>query len=131
MSSYTPEFRALHIACAVASIALFVLRHVLTLYRVNWSSWRVLRILPHAIDTVLLLSAVALMFAVHQYPFVNGWLTVKLLALVLYVVVGTIALKRGRTQGVRRVAFFGAAVVFAFIYTVARTHSPWGIFSQL
>jgi uncharacterized membrane protein SirB2 len=131
MSSYYFELRALHIACAVVSIILFVVRHVLNLRRVNWRGSRALTIGPHVVDTLLLLSAIALTITIHQYPFVNAWLTVKVVALVAYILLGTVALKKGRTQGIRRIAFFAAVIVFMFIVTVARTHSPWGAFSGL
>jgi uncharacterized membrane protein SirB2 len=57
-------------------------------------------------------------------------LTVKVVALVGYIAVGTVALKRGRTQAIRRTAFFAAAIVFFFIYSVARTHSPLGLLAN-
>src|SRR5215831_3577974 len=131
MSAYYFELRSLHIACAVVSILLFVVRHVLNLRRINWRSSRALTIGPHIVDTLLLLSAIALTIAIHQYPFVNGWLTVKVIALVAYIVLGTVALKRGRTQAVRRIAFLSAVVVFMFIVTVAHTHSPFGVCSRM
>jgi uncharacterized membrane protein SirB2 len=86
--------------------------------------------MPHAIDSVLLVSAVLLTIIIGQYPFVNGWLTVKVIALVAYILLGMQALKHERSQAVRRVSFLGAVAVFAFIVTVARTHSPSGIFGQ-
>ena len=131
MANYYLPIRTLHMSCAFASIVLFVTRHVLNLRGVAWRNWRTLRILPHVIDTVLLASAIVLVFMIHQYPFVNGWLTVKVIALVAYIILGSFALKRGRTQGARRIAFLAAVIVFAFIVSVARTHSPLGVFSQL
>ncbi len=131
MSAYTLELRTLHIACAYVSIGLFVARHVLNLYGIAWRKSRALKIMPHVVDSVLLTSAIALMFAVQQYPFVNSWLTVKVFALIAYVALGSIALKYGRTAMSRRAAFLAAAAVFAFILSVARTHSPLGIFSYL
>lgn len=129
-AAYYLELRTLHITCAVISISLFVIRHVLNLWHVGWRNSRALRIMPHVVDTLLLLSAIALMFAIQQYPFANAWLTVKLIALVAYIILGTYALKRGPTQGARRTAFIAAVIVFGFIVTVARTHSPWGIFAR-
>ena len=130
MSDYYVQLRSLHMACAVVSIVLFVLRHVLSLRNVDWRKSRALRIMPHAVDTVLLISAILLTIAIGQYPFVNGWLTVKVVALVAYIFLAMQALKVGRSQSSRRIAFFAAVIVFAFIVTVARTHSPLGIFAQ-
>jgi uncharacterized membrane protein SirB2 len=131
MSAYYLQLRNLHIACAFISIVLFVLRHVLSLRNIDWRKSRALRIMPHVVDSLLLVSAILLTIAIGQYPFVNGWLTVKLIALVAYIFLAMQALKVGRPQASRRAAFFAAVIVFAFIATVARTHSPLGIFSQI
>jgi uncharacterized membrane protein SirB2 len=79
------------------------------------------------VDTVVLISAIVLTVLVHQYPFVQAWLTVKLLLLVAYIVLGTIATKRGKTKAQRIAAFIAAILVFGFIYSVARTHNPLGV----
>jgi len=62
---------------------------------------RWVRVLPHVVDTALLASAIALAVALGQYPLVNGWLTAKLAGLLAYIVLGSIALKRGRTRKIR------------------------------
>jgi uncharacterized membrane protein SirB2 len=62
---------------------------------------------------------------------VNAWLTVKVLLLVVYIVLGTFALKRGRTRKQRIIYYVAALLVFAFIVSVARAHNPWGIFAHL
>jgi uncharacterized membrane protein SirB2 len=124
------QLRTLHITCVVVSIALFVIRHALTLWGVNWRRSRAMRIMPHIVDSLLLLSAVLLAITIEQYPFVHGWVTVKVIALVTYIVLGMQALKPNRSLAVRRIAFMAAVIVFGFIVTVARTHSPWGIFAQ-
>jgi uncharacterized membrane protein SirB2 len=130
MSAYYPELRNLHIACAFASIVLFVVRHVLNLRNIDWRKSKALRIMPHVIDTVLLASAISLTLIIEQYPFTNGWLTMKVFALIAYIVLGMQALKASHAQATRRVAFFAAVIVFGFIVTVARTRSPQGIFLQ-
>jgi uncharacterized membrane protein SirB2 len=66
---------------------------------------------------------------VHQYPFVHGWLTMKVVLLVVYVVLGSIAIRRGRTKRVRIVAFVAALATVAFLVTVARAHHPLGVFA--
>ena len=82
---------------------------------------RVVKILPHVVDTVLLASALIMVFWSAQYPFVQNWLTVKVFALIAYIVLGTIALKRGRTRSVRVCTFVAAIVVFIYIGLVAVT----------
>ncbi|HWK50172.1 MAG TPA: SirB2 family protein, partial [Steroidobacter sp.] len=79
----------------------------------------------------LLTAALMLATMLHQYPFVHGWLTVKVLLLVVYIVLGTFALKRGSTKTIRVVCWVAALLVYAFIISVARAHNPVGIFSGL
>lgn len=85
---------------------------------------RLTRILPHVIDTVLLGSALTLVFMSGQYPFVQPWLTAKVLGLLAYIVFGTLALKRGRTPEMRLGFFVLALLTFAYIVGVALTRSP-------
>jgi uncharacterized membrane protein SirB2 len=129
MIEYYFPLRHVHIACAILSISLFALRGALMLAESPWQRNLVLRYLPHAVDTVLLTSALMLTTIIHQYPFVNGWLTTKVLLLVAYVVLGSIALKRGRTKRMRMAALAGALLSVAFLVSVARAHHPLGLFA--
>lgn len=116
--------KALHVGCVATSYALFLLRGLWMMFRPEWLQRRWVRILPHVVDTVLLGSAVAMALMIRQYPFVAGWLTAKLLALLLYIVLGSIALKRGRTLKQRVAAWLAAQAVFFYIVAVALTRSP-------
>ncbi len=116
--------KSLHVGCVVVSYALFLLRGIWMIRRPEWLRLRWVRTLPHVVDTVLLGSAVAMALMIRQYPFVAGWLTAKLLALLLYIVLGSIALKRGRTRNQRIAAWFAAQAVFFYIVAVALTRSP-------
>ncbi len=86
---------------------------------------RLTRILPHVIDTMLLLSGAALAVLTAQYPLVQPWLTAKLAALLVYVFLGTIALKRGRSKRARGLALVLALVCFGYIVSVAVARNPW------
>jgi uncharacterized membrane protein SirB2 len=125
---YLP-LRHAHIACAVLSITLFALRGGLMLAGSPWQRSVVLRYLPHVVDTVLLTTALMLTNVIRQYPFANGWLTAKLALLALYIVLGSIALRRGRTRRVRLAAFAAALLAAAFLVSVARAHDPLGLFA--
>lgn len=116
--------KALHVACVATSYALFLLRGLWMVFRPEWLQRRWVRVLPHVVDTVLLGSAVAMALMIRQYPFVAGWLTAKLLALLIYIVLGSIALKRGRTRRQRIAAWFAAQAVFFYIVAVALTRNP-------
>ena len=131
MTEYYLALRNVHIACAILTIALFVLRGGLMLANSPWQQHVVLRYLPHAVDTVLLTTALMLTTVIHQYPFAVGWLTAKVVLLVVYIVLGSIALKRGRTKTVRVAAFVAALATVGYLVTVARAHHPLGIFTSL
>ena len=85
---------------------------------------RFVRVAPHALDTLLLASALWLSWMLGQYPFVNGWLTAKVLGLLVYIVLGSIALRRGRTKAVRAAAFAGALLAAGYVVAVALTKDP-------
>ena len=87
--------RTLHITCAVISITLFTARGAMQLAGTDWRRWRWLRIVPHLNDTLLLAAAITLAVMSAQYPLAQPWLTAKVLALVAYVALGSVALRRG------------------------------------
>ncbi|UTW11090.1 SirB2 family protein [Marinobacterium rhizophilum] len=114
----------LHLTAATLSISLFLLRGYWMLLGSGWQNKRLIRVIPHIVDTVLLLSAIGLALTLQQYPFVNDWLSAKLLALVAYIVLGIIALKRGRSKSTRTLAFGAAIGTFVYIAWVAVTRDP-------
>ncbi|HVI26511.1 MAG TPA: SirB2 family protein [Xanthomonadaceae bacterium] len=129
MIEFYPQIKWLHVAMVVCSGSLFLLRGLL----VQAGQARIamaapVRWLSYAIDTTLLTAALMLLTILPHGMFANGWLTVKLLLVVLYVVLGVFALRRGRTPRAKRIAYVTALLVFAFIVTIARTHHPLGIF---
>src|SRR5688572_25850081 len=130
MIEFYPEIKWVHIVAVVTSGSLFALRGVGTLAGARWPMWAPLRYVTYTVDTVLLTAALMLATILHQYPFVHGWLTVKVLLLVLYIVLGTFALKRARTSRGRALFFAAAALVFLFIVSVARAHHPLGFLAR-
>jgi uncharacterized membrane protein SirB2 len=129
MTEYYLVLRNVHIACAILTITLFVLRGGLMLADSSWQQNVVLRYLPHAVDTVLLTTALMLTTVIHQFPFAVDWLTAKVVLLLAYIVLGSIALKRGRTKQVRVAAFVAALATVGYLVTVARAHHPLGLFA--
>ena len=114
----------IHVSCAVISIALFFLRGIWSFSGSPIMRQRWVKIVPHFVDTALLVSALALAYTIDQYPFLDGWLTAKFFGLVLFILLGTIALKYGKTKTVRVSAWFAALAVFVYIVLVARQHDP-------
>jgi uncharacterized membrane protein SirB2 len=113
--------KIVHVGCAAISIAGFVARGIGMLRDSAWRQRRWVKVAPHVVDTLLLISAVWLSLALRQYPFVHGWLTAKLLALIVYIVLGSIALKYGPTKTIRVGAWLAALAVFGYIVGVAVT----------
>jgi len=111
----------LHITCAVLSGSFFLLRGFWMLLDSPLLLRRWVKVVPHVVDTLLLTTALVLVFWSGQYPFVQPWLTAKVIALVAYIVLGTLALKRGKTKGVRTFALVAALATFAYIVAVALT----------
>lgn len=111
----------LHITFAVISGSFFLLRGIWMLRSSDMLQRRWVKVVPHAVDTLLLTTALIMVFWSGQYPFDQPWLTAKVLALVAYIALGTVALKRGRTGAVRAGALFAALAVFAYIVAVALT----------
>jgi uncharacterized membrane protein SirB2 len=131
MTEHYLQLRHLHIVLAIVSVAIFALRGSLMLAgspRVD-AAW--LRYPSYAVDTSLLTVALILTSIIRQYPFAHGWLTMKVALLCVYVVLGSIALKRGRTQRTRVAAFVAALATVAFLFSVARAHHPLGILATL
>lgn len=120
--------RALHIACAVISISGFALRGIGMMLDARWLKLKLVNILPHIIDTLLLLSACWLVAIYGIALLSQGWLLAKIIALPCYVVAGTVALKRGKTKQQKIVAFAVALFVAGYIVVTAVTKSPIGIF---
>ena len=131
MIEFYPQIKLVHVAAVILSGSLFALRGSAQLLGAQWTMAAPLRYLSYAIDTTLLTAALMLATVLHQYPFVHGWLTVKVLMLVVYVVLGSLALKRGRTRTARLYWFLAALAVYLFIVSVARAHHPLGVFAWL
>jgi len=127
MSEYYPLIKHLHLTSVTLSILFFMVRGAGMLVDAQWLQKKLVRVLPHIIDTILLASAIALTIILSQYPLQQDWLTAKVIGLVLYIGLGTIALKRGKTKAVRITAFMLALCSIAYILSVAITHNaiPW------
>lgn len=115
----------IHLTTIAITLMLFVLRGIWMMADSPRLQLRWVRIVPHVNDTLLLISGIGLAIMLGQYPLVNDWLTAKLFGLILYIVLGTIAIKRGRTKRIRIAAWIAALLVFGYIVAVAVTHTPF------
>ncbi|MDK2123514.1 SirB2 family protein [Parachitinimonas caeni] len=114
----------LHMTAAALSLLLFLLRGAWMLTDNPRLQARWVKIVPHINDTVLLAAAISMAVSFGFNPLAQSWLMAKILALLVYIVLGTIALKRGKTRQIRLTAFVGALMCFGYIVLVALSKSP-------
>ncbi len=126
MIVYYLQIKWLHVLAVLASGALFTLRGGFVLAGARWPMAAPWRYLSYSIDTGLLTAAAMLASILPAAMFANGWLAAKLALLPVYVVLGSFALKRARTQGGRALSYAGSLLVFGFIIGIARAHHPLG-----
>ena len=118
--------KTIHQAAVVISFAGFLVRGVGMLNDAAWLRHRAVKTLPHVVDTILIVSAVWLAWILRLTPANAPWIGAKIIGLLVYIAVGTIALRFGRTKGVRASAWIGAMLVFGYIVSVALTKDPRG-----
>ncbi|HAF45084.1 MAG TPA: regulator SirB [Gallionellaceae bacterium] len=116
--------KSIHLTCVTLSYSLFFLRGGWMLrdspmMRQGWA-----RYVPHTVDTVLLGSAIALAWQLGISPLEHTWLAAKIVALLGYIVIGSVALKRGKTKLIRLFAWLIAQMIFIYMVSVAVTHDP-------
>jgi uncharacterized membrane protein SirB2 len=131
MIEFYPQIKLVHVAAVLASGGLFALRGAAVQLGGAWAMAAPLRYLSYTIDTVLLTAALMLATILKLQPLQHPWLLAKIGLLVVYVVLGTLALKRARSRKMRFAAWSAALLVYAMIITIARAHHPYGIFLRL
>ncbi|MBI5451470.1 MAG: SirB2 family protein [Gammaproteobacteria bacterium] len=119
--------KIIHQVTVLVSISLFAVRGIWMVQGSGRLQQRWLRIVPHVNDTVLLVSAVGLMIMLGQYPLVQSWLTAKVVALIVYIMLGLIAFRPNFPQTVKVTAWCLAMLVYFYILSVAITKSPTGV----
>lgn len=129
MIEFYPQIRLVHIVAVLLSGSLFLLRGSGVLAGGRWPMALPVRLASYTIDTVLLTAALMLVAVLPSAVFANGWLAAKLVLLVVYIGLGTFALKRGRTPRVRAACFVLALAVFGAMLAIARAHHPLGPFA--
>ena len=126
MTEFYAQIRAVHIGAVLASGTLFALRGTGAQLGARWPLVAWLRWFAVGIDTVLLSAALMLFAMLPAAVFASGWLHVKLALLVVYVVLGSLALRRARDPRVRSACFAAALFVFVAMIGIARARHPLG-----
>ena len=114
----------LHVGCVIASGIGFLVRGMWRLFNSPMLDRRWVRVFPHVIDTMLLGSAISMAVLSAQYPFAQNWLTAKLAGLLVYILCGSMALKRAKTPVSRAQFFIAALLAYAYIVSVALARNP-------
>lgn len=125
-----PLLKQAHVSLVVSSVALFAARGAAVLAGHPWAMHKPWRLLSYGIDTLLLGAGAGLWVLLSLHPVHHPWLGVKLLLLVVYIVLGSLALKRARTRELRAVSYGAALATYAFIASVAVAHSPLGLLDR-
>jgi uncharacterized membrane protein SirB2 len=121
--------KTVHQTAVALSFAGFAVRGIGALAGAAWVRGRVARSLPHAVDTALLLSALALAWTLALNPLATPWLLAKLVALPVYIGLGSVALRPGRPTALRAAAWLLALLTFGYIASVAISKQATGFFA--
>jgi uncharacterized membrane protein SirB2 len=130
MIEFYPQIKMVHVATVLASGALFALRGAGVLAGQRWPRAVVVRWASYSIDTTLLTAAMMLLTILPWAMFGNGWLAMKLVLLVAYIVLGVLALRPNRGRMARAGLYLAALLTYAWMYSIARAHHPLGAFAQ-
>ena len=120
--------KIIHIICMILSYILFSLRGIWMIQGSSLLKLRLVKVLPHVIDTILLTSAITLVTMIQQYPGLNIWISAKIGALLLYILLGMTAFRFGKTRKIKIISWILAQIVFFYIVLVALTKNPTLIF---
>jgi uncharacterized membrane protein SirB2 len=116
--------KSIHLLTVTLTITGFIVRGIWMMQGSPLLEMRAVRTFPHVNDTLLLASALWTAAMVGQYPFVNGWLTAKVIGAIAYILLGAVALNYCPTTQIRVLAFIGSLLCFAYVATVAITKNP-------
>ena len=116
--------KSIHVICAAITITGFVLRGFWMLTESPLLTHRLTRIAPHVVDTLFLLSGIFMLVIAAMNPFTQPWLLAKFVALIAYILLGMVAIRRGRTKNIRAVTFVSAIAVFGYVIGVGMARSP-------
>ena len=126
MIEFYLDIRHIHIGAVILSGLLFSGRGLGLIFSARWPRTAWARYLSYSIDTVLLTAALMLMTIVHQYPFADAWLTVKVVLLVVYIFLGICAFRVNQTRPRRIFFWLSALLLYGYIISVAHAHHPLG-----
>ncbi len=122
---FYPHIKNLHITTVIFTGVFFLIRFIWMINGTLQQRGRWVKRLPAINDTILLACGLIMTTVIHQYPFINSWLTAKVLVLLVYIVSGLIALRLGKSQKIRIIAGIFALSCYSYIVSAAIKHHPF------
>lgn len=119
----------IHVTAITLSISGFIFRVVLKANNSPYQSKYWFKKLPHKVDIILLASALTMVYILGVNPLTTYWIAEKIIGLLIYIMLGMVALRWGRTKNIRMTAAVMAAMVFSYIVYVAHYKTPAVVFS--
>jgi len=123
------SLKTIHVTFVALSFAGFFIRGIWMLKDSPLLQQRWVRITPQIVDTVLLVSAIVLAVQLQFSPMEQPWLMAKIIALMVYIGAGLVALRFGRDKRIRLLAWLFGLLVFIYIVSVAMSKSVLGWFA--
>ncbi|MGJ8689895.1 MAG: SirB2 family protein [Gammaproteobacteria bacterium] len=113
--------KVIHMSFAMISVLGFIFRGILKIKESPIVDKKLVKVLPHVVDTVLLVSAITLVVMSGQYPWVAPWVGAKIVGLIVYIGLGVVVMRTAKTPKARMTAFVLALITVAYIFMVAGT----------
>ena len=123
--------KTIHIVFVALSFTGFFVRGIWMLKDSKLLQQRWVRISPQIVDTVLLVSAIVLAVQLRVSPLEQAWLMAKIVALLLYIAAGLVALRFGRSRRIRLNAWLFGLVIYLYIVSIALSKSVMGWFALI
>ena len=124
MIEYYSAIKFFHVSCVALSIILFITRGYWAINESPLAKSKWAKVLPHPIDTLLLIAGISLAIIIQQYPGTDAWLTAKICALIIYIIAGWLTM-RAKSKQKRIQAFIVAITVFIYMAWVALTKNAY------
>jgi len=121
-----PLLKHLHLFFIALSFITFFLRGIWMLNGSGLLNKKIMKIAPHIINTLMLLSGIGIAVYLGLSPGDHPWLLAKLAGIVIFIALGIVAFKASK-PGVRLGLWVLALVVFIDIAAIAISKSPWGL----
>lgn len=119
----------IHVTAITLSISGFIFRVLLKLNDSPYQTKYWFKKLPHKVDIILLASALTMVYILGVNPFTTFWIAEKIIGLLIYIMLGMVALRWGKTKNIKIMAAGLAVMVFSYIVYVAHYKAPTVVFS--